>query len=169
MIFLLSGGIIFYYKRINMTNKKDYSNITQNGLLYLNKSTVCDSLGVFTSGFIAKGAIVEVAPALLEHKMIITHTGIHSLESKLKDYIYNHPEEYKNPTKNQIMIALGYGSLYNHSEKPNLGRTTKIINKRYYIEFTALRDINKDEELFHSYNYKTKTINTSAHKFHEGK
>lgn len=49
----------------------------------------------------------------------------------------------------KVALALGYGSLYNHSTRPNAryddtGRRTKV--------FTAIRDIEKGEEITVSYN-----------------
>src|SRR4051794_25229675 len=51
--------------------------------------------------------------------------------------------------KGKVAVALGYGSLYNHSYRPNaryddLGRQTKV--------FSALRDIGAGEEITVNYN-----------------
>ena len=46
-------------------------------------------------------------------------------------------------------IALGYGSLYNHSDKPNVEYKSNM--ERMVMEFIALRDIDPREELTISY------------------
>lgn len=51
--------------------------------------------------------------------------------------------------RGKVAVALGYGSLYNHSYRPNaryddIGRQTKV--------FTALRDIGPGEEITVNYN-----------------
>jgi len=52
--------------------------------------------------------------------------------------------------KDLLVIALGFGALYNHSYKPNA--TYKKISKDKVIEFGAIKDINKDEEITVNYN-----------------
>ena len=62
--------------------------------------------------------------------------------SKLADYVFKW-------TRDTVVIALGYGSLYNHSYRPNA---------RFYDEghltqvFTAIRDIEPGEEITVNYN-----------------
>ncbi|MSR13067.1 MAG: SET domain-containing protein-lysine N-methyltransferase [Gammaproteobacteria bacterium] len=50
----------------------------------------------------------------------------------------------------QTALALGYGSLYNHSFEPN-ARYVRLFESEE-IEFTALRRIEKDEEILINYN-----------------
>lgn len=47
-------------------------------------------------------------------------------------------------------IVLGYGSVMNHSEDPNI-EFERDPNSKYMV-FTAIKDIKKDEELFVNYN-----------------
>ncbi len=54
-------------------------------------------------------------------------------------------------------IALGFGSLYNHSYAPNLGWRCRY--REQVIEYTALRAIAAGEEL---------TINYNGHPGHDG-
>jgi SET domain-containing protein len=60
----------------------------------------------------------------------------------LRDYVYS----TRNPDR--LLLVLGYGMLYNHSDDPNLFHRTA---GRLTIEFVALRDIEKGEELTHDY------------------
>ena len=48
-------------------------------------------------------------------------------------------------------ICFGYGSFYNHSYQPNATYKKKIKDK--VIEFIALKDIKKSEEITVNYNY----------------
>lgn len=66
--------------------------------------------GVFTSEAIPKGSLIEICPILVLPKEQLTL--IH--QSALHDYYFLWGEALDMPA-----IALGYGSLYNHSEEPN--------------------------------------------------
>jgi len=52
--------------------------------------------------------------------------------------------------RDKLLLVLGYGMLYNHSERPNLFHRTA---GRLTIEFVALRDIEVGEELTHDYGH----------------
>jgi SET domain-containing protein len=94
--------------------------------------------GVFASLWIPRGAIIEKAPVLVvpaEHLV----GGMHS--PLLGRYFYWWG-------RNQVAIALGYGSLYNHSYKPN----AHYEHGRETITFRALRDIDQGEEITVNYN-----------------
>lgn len=91
--------------------------------------------GVFARTAIKKGALIERVPVV-----VVTWDEID--ESELASYAYSW-------TDTKAAIALGYGSLYNHSFKPNAkyedaGRQTK--------EFVAIRDIAAGEEITVNYN-----------------
>lgn len=91
--------------------------------------------GVFAREFIAEGTIIERVPVLLVTWDDIDH-------SELVDYAFAW-------TKTKVALALGYGSLYNHSFNPNaryddIGRKTKV--------FSAIRDIQPGEEITVNYN-----------------
>ena len=95
--------------------------------------------GVFARRNIAKGELIESVPLLL---MTADEYAEGPANSPLKDYCFNWGE-------NQVALALGYGSLYNHSYKPNAryedsGRDTKA--------FIAIRPINAGEEITINYN-----------------
>lgn len=97
--------------------------------------------GVFARRDIAKGAEIEKAPVIvLPSEDVFGYTRT----SHLAHYVFN----WK---KNTFAVALGYGSLYNHSYRPNA---------RYYIEdkdtqvYIAIADIKKGEEITINYNGK---------------
>ncbi len=52
-------------------------------------------------------------------------------------------------SKERLAIALGFGSLYNHSHQPNV--TYKVKPKESLIDFIALKDIKKEDELTFNY------------------
>ncbi len=99
--------------------------------------------GVFAKENIKKGEVIEVAPAIiLEH--------VELLDTKwntLFDY-YFWLEEF-------VVLALGFGSLYNHSDKPNAKYS--IDKKKKEIKFTALKDIKKGKEIFFNYRGSSKS------------
>lgn len=98
--------------------------------------------GIFTSELISKGAIIEVCPVIVcpaqDRKLID--------QSFLYNYYFLWEEDLKSTA-----IALGFGSLYNHSYQPN------AIYRTYYedqiIEFIALKDILPHTEITVNYNY----------------
>ena len=53
--------------------------------------------------------------------------------------------------KDRLAIALGFGSIYNHSYTPNA--KYKINSKEQTIIFTALENIKKDDEITVNYNF----------------
>jgi len=95
--------------------------------------------GVFARRPIAKGGVIERVPVLVIANKEITGGLAGSL---LQRYVFIR-------TASSVAIALGYGSLYNHSFTPNA---------RYDDEpgpsmvFTALRAIKAGEEITVNYN-----------------
>lgn len=102
--------------------------------------------GVFALRDIAEGEVIEKVPLL-----VVTWDDI--AESELSDYAFVYGVK-------KCAIALGYGSLYNHSFKPNaryddVGRKTKV--------FSAVREIAAGEEI--TVNYNGDPDNTDAVEF----
>ncbi len=100
--------------------------------------------GVFARRLIRKGEVIEVVPML-----VLTAEEFEGGVSAttLSNYFFAWG-------KNSVALALGYGSLYNHSYRPNaryddVGPQTK--------DFTALRDIEPGEEITVNYNGKPKS------------
>lgn len=96
--------------------------------------------GVFTRSLIKKGEVVEICPVIIlpyKDRKLVDKT-------KVIDYYF-----YWGP-KNQPAIALGYGSLYNHSYDPNIEYDQNV--KKKVIVFKAIKNIKKNEELTSNYN-----------------
>lgn len=97
--------------------------------------------GVFTSQFIEKGNMIEIAPVLVIPKEQVK--AIH--KTVLHDYYFRWGKEM-----DACAIALGFGSLYNHSFDPNL--TFEMDFRNATIDFYAFKDIEAGEELTFNYN-----------------
>jgi uncharacterized protein len=95
--------------------------------------------GVFACKKISKGTIIERVPVVIFRVEEIFNS---TRRPKLAEYAFNWGDGL-------VAIALGYGSLYNHSYRPNAefyseGRLTQV--------FWAISDINSDEEITVNYN-----------------
>ena len=109
--------------------------------VYISKSRILDAdRGVYARHDIKKGEIIERCPIIEVSKNDTSNLK----ESVLVTYFF-----YFGKNKEQIAIALGFGSIYNHSHKPNA--TYKINRKDKIIDFIALEDINKDDEITFNY------------------
>ncbi|MCR4261041.1 MAG: SET domain-containing protein [Candidatus Colwellbacteria bacterium] len=97
--------------------------------------------GVFAESSIKKGQIIETCPVIVLPKKdtkLIEKTGLY-------DYYFGWGKGLK-----ESAIALGYGSLYNHSFDPN-ALYIKDFKKELLI-FKARRNIKKGEEILVNYN-----------------
>jgi SET domain-containing protein len=94
--------------------------------------------GVFARQPIPAGTLIEQAP------VIVVPTGQWERADKtiLFDYFFAWGEH--------SAIALGYGSLYNHSYQPNARYVKHLAEQR--IDFYTLRDIEPGEEILINYN-----------------
>lgn len=102
------------------------------------KQTSRKGRGVFALEFIPQGTVIERVPVI-----VVPHDEI---ELKPGNVLQNYIYEWG---KGTVGIALGFGSIYNHSYFPNAryddkGRMTKV--------FTAVRDIRPGEEITVNYN-----------------
>lgn len=86
------------------------------------------------------GKVIEICPFIevpksdlesIEHTILIT-------------YVY-----FFGKDKERILMALGFGSMYNHSYHPNA--VYKIKPKTNTIEFIATKDIKENEEIVVNY------------------
>lgn len=98
--------------------------------------------GVFARVDIKKGETIERCPIIEVSK----HDTANLNESLLVTYFL-----YFGKNKERLAIMLGFGSLYNHSYHPNA--TFKIKAKEKLIDFIALGNIKKDEEITFNYNH----------------
>lgn len=94
--------------------------------------------GMYTGLPINPGDIIEVCPLILVPEA--EKEQIH--QSKLHDYYFLWPP-------GGIAIALGYGSLYNHSKTPNAKVIYDIENEEIIIECTLT--INPGDEILIDY------------------
>ena len=115
------GGILKLRKEIFNINRVEYSKRTNGTYTVLAKTQF------------AKGEIVEIAPIIfvgLEAKAV----------PRLKDYIFEIDKQ-----KGTFGVVLGYGSLYKHSETPNITFAYNKGNRQMY--FIAAQTINAGTEL----------------------
>ena len=106
--------------------------------IYVKKSSI-HGWGVFTNLNIKKGEIVE--ECIIPYELIPINSNV------LSQYRYVWPsrENYSH-----YCIALGFGSIYNHSkEKMNIN--WKINKEQRIMVFTAIKDIKIGEELLFNY------------------
>ena len=95
--------------------------------------------GVFARQFIPDGTIIERVPMIVfSEKELETEEGFSAL--------YNYCFEWG---PGMLALALGYGSIYNHSYSPNaryddVSQRTKV--------YTAIKDISAGEEITINYN-----------------
>lgn len=110
--------------------------------IYLSKSKIKNAgRGVFASQDIGKNDIIEICPTL----EVPANDVFNLKESILVTYYFSFDDD-----KDMLFIALGYGSIYNHSYEPNT--TYKKISKDNVLEFKAIKDIRKGEEITVNYN-----------------
>lgn len=95
--------------------------------------------GVFSAKKIRRGEIIEVCPVIVVNREKIRHLE----KTELGDYYFVWE-------KGHAAIALGFGSLYNHSYKPNAKYTETPDGKK--IEVRATKTIRLGEEIFVNYN-----------------
>lgn len=102
--------------------------------------------GVFAKRRFRRGATVEVAPNVLATSVL--------LGTDLRDYVYHAFE----PDNGIFQVSLGYGSVYNHSDSPNLkycmATSSKLVcapAQRFSTRYYAARDVEIGEELTISY------------------
>lgn len=96
--------------------------------------------GVFARAPIAKGAVIETVPVLVVPARFVVG-GFGNPELNRFFFIKD---------RANLAVALGYGSLYNHSYRPN-ARYDDLGPKS--MVFTALRRIRADEEITINYNW----------------
>jgi len=115
------GGLFKMRKEVFNINRAEYSKKKNGAYTVLAKTQF------------AKGEIVEIAPVIfvgLEAKAV----------PRLKDYIFEIDK-----SRQIYGIVLGYGSLYDHSEIPNITFAYNKANRQMY--FIAARTINAGETL----------------------
>ena len=109
--------------------------------IYISKSKIHNAgRGVFARRDIKKDEIIESCPIIEVPKNDRSNLS----ESILVTYFF-----YFGKNKKRVVLALGFGSIYNHSYKPNA--IFRIKQKDMIIDFVALKDIKKDDEITVNY------------------
>jgi len=105
------------------------------------KDSAARGRGIFAAERIPDGTLIEVCPVIV----IPGPETDDLMRTAFRDYRF-----LWGPLGDDSAIALGYGSLYNHSNSPNAMYVKKYEQR--VIEFIAIADIAKDEEITVSYN-----------------
>jgi SET domain-containing protein len=96
--------------------------------------------GVFTTEPIQKGTLIEVSPVIVMSAL----ERIELEKTLLHDYIFEWDVVQKT-----VAVALGYVSIYNHSNEPNCSYEMDFDHEM--ISIKTLHDIEKGAELFINY------------------
>jgi SET domain-containing protein len=94
--------------------------------------------GIYATRDIKKGEVLEEAPVIVSPKTEKEHLK----KTIIRDYFFRWDGHFA--------IALGYGSIFNHSYTPNARYITNIGNRS--IDFYAMADIREGEEITVNYN-----------------
>lgn len=110
--------------------------------IYIGQSRILDAgRGVYAGRDIKKGEIIEKCPVIEVPKYDVSNLA----ESTLVTYFF-----YFGRSKERLVIALGFGSIYNHSYEPNARYKIRLTEKT--LDIIALKDIAKDDEITLNYN-----------------
>lgn len=97
--------------------------------------------GIFAARTIQEGELIHQAPVI-----VCPGNQYYKLKkTALRDYYFNWGKNY-----DHVAIALGYGSLFNHSYSPNAIFENNL--KQETVDFFALKEIEAGEEIFVNYN-----------------
>lgn len=106
--------------------------------LYISATGTSMGRGVYAGLDFDAGQVVEIAP------VVLLDLNTQPFPRQIRRMLYNWSET-------QVALALGYGSLYNHSDQPNLGFFREI--SKQIIIFRAVRKIEAGDQLTISYDY----------------
>lgn len=110
--------------------------------LYVADTGTARGKGVFAKRAFASGEVVEIAPVL------VLKTEHDDLPELLKTYVFDWATLAGVPRAQGV--ALGYGSMYNHSSPANL--RYEADGRESLMRYIAARDIRAGEELTINYN-----------------
>lgn len=91
--------------------------------------------GLFATADIPRGHLLHTAPCILVTK---DEYDNHMKHTVLEEYLFNCSNGDK-------LLALGFGSLFNHDKRPNIDY--RIKRDELVIDYRVARDVKKDEEL----------------------
>lgn len=109
---------------------------TMNTAITVIKKDPVKGRGVYAAEKIDKGELVEVCELII--------IDLDEVQGNLERYVYQY-------SARKAAIALGNGSLYNHSKKNNCDFTINPRKRHLYIR--AIKTINPGEELTINYRY----------------
>jgi len=119
--------------------------LTPSSKIYATESQIEDAgRGVFAAVDIKEGDVIEICPVVMvpENQVpLLRQTELYNYY-----FMWGTNEEH-----HAAGIALGFGSIYNHSYSPNA--TYKKLLDKHQIKFEAIKPIEKDEEITVNYNY----------------
>ena len=120
-------------------------NLSPSSRIYLAESKIANAgRGVFAAEDIKRDEVIERCPVV-----IVPEEEVSDLrKTELRNYYFMWGDD---PRHHKAGICLGFGSLYNHTYSPN-ATYIKLIEENL-IEFIALKDIAKDEEITVNYNH----------------
>jgi uncharacterized protein len=117
--------------------------LSPSDMIYLKDSNIENAgRGIFAARDIKENELIEKCPII----EIPEDNPSNLNEGLLITYFYYFGKKMKRQA-----IALGFGSIYNHTRQPNA--LYKIKQKEGTIEFIALKNIKKDDEITVNYNY----------------
>ncbi len=103
--------------------------------------------GVFARRFISEGTVIERVPVIhVPRSQVFDETNVPRLDCRISWYVYDWGEH---EGQEHVAVALGYGSIYNHSYRPNAIYRLQAPDA---IEFVAIRPIETNEEITINYN-----------------
>jgi uncharacterized protein len=115
-------------------------NIEPSGMVFLAESGISDAgRGIFAKHAIYLGDIIEVCPVI---EVPLTDSSNDDNEGLQTNYCFDFGDG--------LAVALGFGSLYNHSYEPNATYVKKPETKT--IEYIAIKNIEPNEEITVNYN-----------------
>ncbi|WP_047153436.1 SET domain-containing protein [Aneurinibacillus tyrosinisolvens] len=97
--------------------------------------------GIYAARDIKIGELIEESPVFVSPKTERKYLK----KTVVFDYCFNWGENYEDTA-----IALGYGSLFNHSYNPNATFINNLANLT--VDFYAIADIKEGEEITINYN-----------------
>jgi SET domain-containing protein len=125
------------------------ANIFPPGKVYVSDSKIPNAQrGVFAAKNIKMGEIIEICPII----EIPSHQTPEVINGELRNYVY-----FFGPKKEKMLLALGFGSIYNHSQAANAIYIIKPKEKT--IQFVAGHEIKKNEEITVNYVQGSRTSN----------
>lgn len=104
------------------------------------KSKVAQGNGVYALRDFKKNEVIEICPAIF--------IPIAQFEVLKKTKMFFYFFEY---TNKEFAVVLGYGSIYNHSYKPNSQYRFNFRKKVMVVR--AIKRIRQGEEIFFNYNF----------------